>query len=297
MVVLLSAAALLLPRLYYNHVPTVKHAFTHSLAYLIRMSIGPGLDKVSLVDPTGAPIGVTGNPLVSSGGGGGGGTVTQGPAGSALQSWYMRDGSGLLATAALQTSGNASLTTIATNGATSALQTTGNATLTTISSKLTDVSTATLQTVGNGSLASIDSKLTDGTQLSKIYSDSGAIAVTVPGNSYVKPADASVVTTLSHANAATQAEANNYACSSTQQIFAADPNHKFRKVYNPSMNGFLCLRYGDSAVTGELDCTLMIKPGDSWTMPTIGGAPEFSGDVYAISTSAVREIIATYGYN
>ena len=48
--VVLSSAALLLPRLYYNHVPTVKHAFTHSLAYLIRMSKGPGIEKVQLID-------------------------------------------------------------------------------------------------------------------------------------------------------------------------------------------------------------------------------------------------------
>lgn len=284
------------------------------------MSIGPGLDKVSLVDPTGAPIGVTGNPLISSGGGGGGGTVTQGPAGSALQSWYMRDGSGLLATAALQTtgnsslssidtkltvvataalqtSGNASLTTIATSGATSALQTSGNATLTTISSKLTDVSTAALQTSGNASLASIDSKLTDGSQLTKIYGDSGAVANTVPANSYVTPNEASVVTTLSHSNAATRVTITNFDCSSVDQIFTSDPTQKFRKVYNPSMNGFLCIRYGDAAVSGELDCTLMVKPGDSWTMPTIGGAPEFSGDVFAISTNAVKNIITTFGYN
>lgn len=66
---------------------------------------GPGIEKVQLIDAAGAPLGVIGNPLVSSGGGGGGGTVTQGPAGSALQSWYMRDGSGLLATSAQQIDG------------------------------------------------------------------------------------------------------------------------------------------------------------------------------------------------
>jgi hypothetical protein len=49
--VVLSSAAALLPRLYYNHAPTVKHPFTPftiRCAYLIGMSIGPGLDKVSL---------------------------------------------------------------------------------------------------------------------------------------------------------------------------------------------------------------------------------------------------------
>ena len=71
----------------------------------MRMSAqGPGIEKVQLIDAAGAPLGVIGNPLVSSGGGGGK-TVTQGPAGSALQSWYMRDGSGLLATSAQQIDG------------------------------------------------------------------------------------------------------------------------------------------------------------------------------------------------
>lgn len=221
----------------------------------MRMSAqGPGIEKVQLIDATGAAIGVTGNPLVSSGGGGGGGTVTQGPAGSALQSWYIRDGSGLLATAANQATGNASL-------------------------------------------ASIDGKLTDGSQLTKIYGDSGAAANTVPANSYVTPDYSSVVATLSHGNTATRAQVNTFSCSSADRIFSDDPTQKFRKVYNPSVNGFLCIRYGDSSVTGELDCTLMVKPGDSWTMPTIGGAPEFSGEVWAISTNAVRDIITTFGFN
>lgn len=218
------------------------------------MSIGPGLDKVTLVDPTGAPIGVTGNPLVSSGGGGGGGTVTQGPAGSALQSWYMRDGSGLLATAALQTGGNASL-------------------------------------------SSIDGKLTDGMQLTKIYGDSGVAANTLPANSYVTPDYSSVVATLSHGNAATRVRVQQYSCASAELIFPDDPSYKFRKIYNPSLNGLLCVRYGDNAISSELEATLVILPGDSWTMPTIGGAPEFSGEVYAINLDPVKPIITTYGYN
>lgn len=204
------------------------------------MSIGPGLDKVSLVDPTGAPISVTGNPLISSGGGGGGGTVTQGPAGSALQSWYMRDGSGLLATAAQQI---------------------------------------------------------DGTQLTKIYGESGVAANTLPANNYVTPDYSSVVATLSHGNAATRARITPYNCASAELIFADDPTHKFRKVYNPSTNGLLAVRYGDNAVSSELDATLVILPGDSWTMPTIGGAPEFSGEVYAICADPVKPVITTFGYN
>lgn len=201
---------------------------------------GPGIEKVQLIDSAGAPIGVTGNPLVSSSSGGGGGTVTQGPAGSALQSWYMRDGSGLLATSAQQV---------------------------------------------------------DGTQLTKIWGESGVAANTLPVNSYVTPDYSSVVATLSHGNAATRAQVNTFSCSSADRIFSDDPTQKFRKVYNPSVNGFLCIRYGDSSVTGELDCTLMVKPGDSWTMPTIGGAPEFSGEVWAISTNAVHDIITTFGFN
>lgn len=136
-------------RLYYNHVPTVKHPFTlpSHRTYLMRMSnAGPGIEKVQLIDSTGAPLGVTGNPLVSSGGGGGGGTVTQGPAGSALESWYVRDGSGALATGAKQDTGNASLSSIDTKVATAALQTSGNASLTTIA---TNGATATNQTNGS----------------------------------------------------------------------------------------------------------------------------------------------------
>jgi hypothetical protein len=240
----------------------------------MRMSAqGPGIEKVQLIDATGAPLGVTGNPLVSSGGGGGG-TVTQGPAGSALQSWYMRDGSGLLATAALQTSGNASLTTIATNGATSAKQDTGNA-----------------------SLSSIDGKLTDGSQLTKIYGESGVAANTLPANSYVTTDYSSVVATLSHGNAATRVRVLPYNCASAELIFPDDPSYKFRKIYNPSLNGLLCVRYGDNAISSELEATLVILPGDSWTMPTIGGAPEFSGEVYAINLDPVKPIITTYGYN
>lgn len=219
------------------------------------MSKGPGLDKVSLVDPTGAPIGIGGNPLVTSGGGGGGGgTVTQGPAGSALQSWYMRDGSGLLATSALQTAGNTSLT-------------------------------------------SIDGKLTDGTQLTKIWGESGVAANTLPANSYVTTDYSSVVATLSHGNAATRVRVQQYSCASAELIFPDDPTHKFRKIYNPSINGSLWVRYGDNAVSSELEATLVILPGDSWTMPTIGGAPEFSGEVYAMNANPVKPIITTFGYN
>jgi hypothetical protein len=215
---------------------------------------GPGIEKVQLIDATGAPLGVTGNPLISSGGGGGGGTVTQGPAGSALQSWYMRDGSGLLATAALQTSGNASL-------------------------------------------SSIDGKLTDGTQLTKIWGESGVAANTLPANSYVTTDYSSVVATLSHGNAATRVRVLPYNCVTAELIFPDDPSYKFRKIYNPSLNGLLCVRYGDNAISSELEATLVILPGDSWTMPTIGGAPEFSGEVYAINLDPVKPIITTYGYN
>ena len=218
------------------------------------MSKGPGLDKVSLVDPTGAPIGVTGNPLVTSGGGGGGGTVTQGPAGSALGSWYVRDGSGSLATSAKQDTGNASL-------------------------------------------SSIDGKLTDGTQLTKIWGESGVAANTLPANSYVTPDYSSVVATLSHGNAATRVHVQQYNCAAAELIFPDDPSYKFRKIHNPSINGLLCVRYGDNVISSELEATLVILPGDSWTMPTIGGAPEFSGEVYAINLDPVKPIITTYGYN
>ena len=207
----------------------------------MRMSAqGPGIEKVQLIDATGAPIGVTGNPLISSGGGGGGGTVTQGPAGSALQSWYMRDGSGLLATSAQQV---------------------------------------------------------DGTQLTKIWGESGVAANTLPANSYVTTDYSSVVATLSHGNAATRVRVLPYNCASAELIFPDDPSYKFRKIYNPSPNGLLCVRYGDNAISSELEATLVILPGDSWTMPTIGGAPEFSGEVYAINLDPVKPIITTYGYN
>jgi hypothetical protein len=115
---------------------------------------------------------------------------------------------------------------------------------------------------GSGLLAT-SAQQVDGTQLTKIWGESGVAANTLPANSYVTPDYSSVVVTLSHGNAATQAKVETQACSSAELIFAADPLHKFRKVYNPSVNGFLCIRYGDSAVTGELDCTLMVKPGDS----------------------------------
>jgi hypothetical protein len=65
------------------------------------------------------------------------------------------------ATGALQTAGNASLTTIATNSgtqSTAALQTSGNASLTTIATNSGTQSTAALQTSGNASLTSMDSK-------------------------------------------------------------------------------------------------------------------------------------------
>ncbi len=105
----------------------------------MRMSnAGPGIEKVQLIDATGAPLGVTGNPLVSSGGGGGGGTVTQGPAGSALESWYVRDGSGLLATGAKQDTGNASLAAIDGKTATAANQATEIASLSSITANQTN---------------------------------------------------------------------------------------------------------------------------------------------------------------
>lgn len=62
------------------------------------------------------------------------------------------------ATAALQTTGNTSLTTIATNSAnhsTSALQTAGNTSLATIATNSGTQATASLQTTGNTSLATI----------------------------------------------------------------------------------------------------------------------------------------------
>lgn len=62
------------------------------------------------------------------------------------------------ATAALQTTGNTSLATIATNSAnhaTSALQTTGNTSLATIATNSATQATASLQTTGNTSLATI----------------------------------------------------------------------------------------------------------------------------------------------
>lgn len=102
---------------------------------------GPGAQPTALfVD--GAPVSGS-NPLPITGGGGGGGTVDQGTAGSALQSWYVRDGSGLLATAAKQDTGNTSLASI----------------LGQLDSKTSTLATTSAQTTGNNSLSSIDTKL------------------------------------------------------------------------------------------------------------------------------------------
>lgn len=120
---------------------------------------------------------------------GGGGTVDQGKKGSSGESWYVQDGSGLLATAAKQDAGNASLAAIdsklgsplAVTGpltdtqlraaavpvsATSLPLPSGAATESTLLSvlgqvdaKTSTLATAALQTTGNSSLSSIDTKL------------------------------------------------------------------------------------------------------------------------------------------
>lgn len=80
------------------------------------------------------------------------------------------------ATAALQTSANTKLDTLATKldtleagKATAANQATGNSSLSSIDTKLTNNATSTLQTAGNASLTSIDSKFsTNNTSLSSI---------------------------------------------------------------------------------------------------------------------------------
>lgn len=115
----------------------------------------PGPQKVEiLVD--GAVISSS-NPLPTSGGGGGGGTVDQGKQGTALQSWYIQDGSGLLATAAKQDTSNTSLGSIDT--------------------KLSSQATAANQTTGNTSLSTIATQQTDGTQKTQV---TNTVAVSGP---------------------------------------------------------------------------------------------------------------------
>lgn len=106
-----------------------------------------------LLDEKGQPISSL-NPLPTSGGGGGGGTVDQGKAGSAPQSWYIQDGSGLLATAAKQDTGNTALSNI----------------LSQLDSKTSTLATASAQTTGNTSLATIATQQTDGTQKTQVTS-------------------------------------------------------------------------------------------------------------------------------
>lgn len=120
---------------------------------------------------------------------GGGGTVDQGKKGSSGESWYVQDGSGLLATAAKQDVGNASLAAIdsklgsplAVTGpltntelraaavpvsaaalplpAGAATESTLLSALGQLDAKTSTLATAALQTAGNNSLSSIDTKL------------------------------------------------------------------------------------------------------------------------------------------
>jgi hypothetical protein len=75
-------------------------------------------------------------------------------------------------TSALQTTGNTSLSTIATNTtgvSTAANQTAGNASLATIATNTTGVSTAANQTTGNTSLATIATNQTSGGQKTQLF--------------------------------------------------------------------------------------------------------------------------------
>jgi hypothetical protein len=111
----------------------------------------------------------------SSGGGGGGGD----------------------ASAANQTTGNASLSSIdgkLTNAATTTKQDTGNTSLASIDTKLTNAATTTKQDTGNTSLASIDTKVTNaGTPVLGAGTNTvGAVfdlSSTVVASSFTRPAD------------------------------------------------------------------------------------------------------------
>lgn len=128
---------------------------------------------------------------------GGGGTVDQGKKGSSGESWYVQDGSGLLATAAKQDTGNASLAAIDSKlgsplplpaGAateltvasilgqldsktsTLATQVTAAAILAQLDAKTSTLATASAQTTSNSSLATIATQQTDGTQKTQVTS-------------------------------------------------------------------------------------------------------------------------------
>ena len=129
----------------------------------------PGPQKVEILSADGKPVD-SGNPLPVNATFSGSisvGAVDQGKTGSAGQSWYVQDGSGLLATASKQDTGNTALSTInttLTDGSQrigGSVAVTGPLTDTQLRASAVPISAATLP-LPTG--AAKDSTLTDGTQ-------------------------------------------------------------------------------------------------------------------------------------
>lgn len=211
---------------------------------------GPGPQPILLI-VDGDPVSGS-NPLPTTGGGGGGGTVDQGKAGSALQSWYVRDGSGLLATAAKQDTGNTSLSSI--DGKLPAALVGGR-----LDSNIGAWLGSTAPSVGQKTAANSLPVV--------LASDTGTLTV---------------ATNVTAGSTVGETFAN---CSTAQILLAATAAPKVRKIYNRAGNGRLFIRYG-SAPTAEIDCNFAVEPGSSWEMPVLApGVLEYAGNVYGIIPS------------
>jgi len=222
---------------------------------------GPGAQPV-VVYVDGDPVSAL-NPLPTSGGGGGGGTVDQGAAnGDAAKGWSVRltDGSafvvpaktGQLPSALGATTAASSLAVgIATDQlsllATSALQTTGNSSLSSIlgqlDSKTSTLATASAQTTGNNSLSSIDGKV-----------------ATAANQATANSSLSSIDTKLSAFSSGT-GTVSSVNCTSAANLFASNSSAKSRWIYNPVGNGTLYVRLGSGTHTGVATSSFPVEGG------------------------------------
>lgn len=171
------------------------------------------------------------------------------------------------ATAALQSTGNASLSTIATNTtgvSTAALQSTQETTLSSILSAVTGVSTAANQVTQETTLTSILSAIgTGNTSLASIATNTAALA----------PRSSAVLTQVS--NAVT-----------SFSMVALNVSRGGLTFYNNSTTN-CAIAYASSA--SMVAFTYMLQPGTHWEMPL----PIYTGAVSAICTAATGVINST----